>query len=239
MPKDNRTPNWSCIIYEDSVPNDYITQLEETGVEVCISPWHDMDVWTERDQAKNPEHVAGTPKKKHRHVVIMYGKGNKKSIDQVLEDFGFLNGTNFKRVKSVTGMIQYLTHKFCTTKHVYDERDVISLNGFDYDEVANTPTDKQTRLILKEMRTFIRVESIYDFCDFQDYVDENEELVTWSKVLDSNQYKIEHFITSRRCKLLDKKKMKSALAYQSREELNTNSAMEEGFDENQIYSEEE
>ena len=206
MAQDNRTPNWSCIVYEDSLPSDWIERLEETTLEVCVSPWHDKDVWTKADEEKNPLHIAGEPKKKHRHVVIMYGKGNKKSKEQVMEDFGFLNGTQFKKVKSLVGIIQYLDHRFCINKHHYDEREVISLNGFDYDEIVNTPSEKQTRLILKEIRVYCRENSIYDFCDIQDIVDDNEELTTWAKVLDANQFKIANYITSRRCKKQDEEK---------------------------------
>ena len=200
MARDDRTPNWSCIVYEDSLPKDYIEQLEETTCEICLSPWHDMDLWTEKDEKQNPEHKAGSLKKKHRHVVIMYGKGNKKSIEQVKEDFGFLNGTSFKKVKSLSGMIQYLDHRYCKTKHHYDEREIVSLNGFDYDEVVNMPSEKQTRLLLKEMRYFCRHNEIYDFCVLQDIIDDDDSLSTWARVLDANQYKIINYITSRRCK---------------------------------------
>lgn len=203
---DNRTNNWSCIVYEDSLPTDWLERLEETTIEVCISPWHDKDVWTKHDEERNPEHKEGTPKKKHRHVVIMYGKGNKKSKEQVMNDFSFLNGTTFKKVKSLIGMIQYLDHRFCLHKHHYDESDVIALNGFDYEEVVNTPTDRQSRTILREIRLFCRENEIFDFCDLQDYVDDNEELITWSKILDSNQFKMSQYITSRRCKKHDEEK---------------------------------
>ena len=225
MALDNRTPNWSCIVYEDSLSKDYLAKLEETCVEICISPWHDMDRWTASDEQENPEHKEGELKKKHKHVVIMYGKGNKKSIEQVKEDFGFLNGTNFKKVKSVSGMIQYLDHRFCKTKHHYDERDIVSLNGFDYDEVVNLPSDKQTRIVLREMRVFCRDNEIFDFCDLQDLIDDDDSLVTWSKVLDSNQSKIVQYITSRRCKKKDEEKKNLSLR-QIQEK-----AMQEGYEE--------
>lgn len=231
MATDNRTPNWSCIVYPDSLPVDWISQVEETGVEVCVSPLHDCDVWTHKDEMEDPKHVEGQPKKPHRHVVIMYGKSNKKSIDQVKEDFGFLNGTKFKKVKSLIGMIQYLDHRFCTTKHHYDERDVQAFNGFDYEEVVNAPTDKQIRMVLREIRLFVRSEGIYDFCVLQDYVDDNEELIIWSKVIEANQFKLAGYITSRRCKRNDEKRgfvdpVKS-----------TEKSMREGFDEDAIFDE--
>lgn len=233
MAQDNRTPNWSCIVYEDSLPSDYLEQLEETAIEICLSPWHDMDIWSASDEKKNELHKAGTKKKKHRHIVIMYGKGNKKSIDQVKEDFSFLNGTDFKKVKSLPGMIQYLDHRYCKTKHHYDERDVISLNGFEYDEIVNLPTEKQTRLLLQEIRLFCRNNDIYDFCVLQDIVDDDEQLIAWQKVLDCNQTKIYNYITSRRCKRKEDL-LHPRLAQKEASKLK---ALKEGFEENEIFDE--
>lgn len=210
MASDNRTPNWTCIVYEDSLPEDYISQLESTTLEIYISPWHDKDVWTKGDELKNPKHVAGKPKKKHKHVIICYGKGNKKSLEQVKEDFAFLNGTAFKKVKSLIGMVQYLDHRYCRTKVHYDPNDVVALNGAEYDELVNTPTDSQSRLLLKEIRLYCRCNDIYDFCDLQDAVDDDETLLTWSKVIDQNQFKLANYITSRRCKRNDALKQLNA-----------------------------
>ena len=203
-----RTNNWTCIVYHDSLPNDWLSQLEETAIQICISPLHDMDKWTEKDEKKNSEHVAGTPKKAHRHVVIMYGDGNKKSLEQVKEDFGFLNGTDFKKVLSKIGMIQYLDHRFCRTKHHYDERDIISLNGFDYDEVVNTPTDKELDIACKEMRAYIVENNIVEFCDVQDVCDEQGETSTWFRALKFYTYQMCKYIDSRRNKIKDSMKLK-------------------------------
>lgn len=229
MAIDNRTPNWSCIVYPDSLPQDWEDQLDESTIEVCVSPLHDCDVWTEKDEKKNPEHKAGTPKKPHYHVVIMYGKGNKKSLDQVKEDFGFLNGTQFKKVKSLIGMIQYLDHRYCQNKHHYDEREVKSFGGFDYDDLVNTPTDKQAVLMLKDMRQYIIENDIIDLCDFQDAVDCDEELTAWNKVLNDNYYKMNCYITSRRNKARDKAKAESQ---KSPRQL-LKEAMENGFKEDE------
>ena len=203
-----RTNNWTCIVYQDSLPSDWISQLEETAIQVCISPLHDMDVWTKKDEKNNPKHVAGAPKKPHRHVVIMYGDGNKKSLEQVQEDFGFLNGTDFKRVLSKVGMIQYLDHRFCRTKHHYDERDVISLNGFNYEDVVNVPTDKEIDIACREIRAYICDKNIIEFCDIQDVCDEQGETSVWFKAIKVQTYQICKYIDSKRNKFKDAEKEK-------------------------------
>lgn len=203
-----RTPNWTCIVYEDSLPDDYIEQLEESAIEVCISPWHDMDVWTEHDEKLNPEHKAGTKKKKHKHIVLMYGKGNKKSLKQVKEDFAFLNGTNFKRVKNLPGIIQYLDHRFCKTKHHYDERGVVALNGFDYEEVVNTPTESQNEAIYADLCDFCIEYDVRDFYVMQLYVNHHDELKPWRICLKTNESRFYRFIMSYRCAKEDAKKNK-------------------------------
>ena len=41
-------------------------------VEALVSPLHDQDVWTDEDEAENPVHKAGSPKKAHWHIVVSY-----------------------------------------------------------------------------------------------------------------------------------------------------------------------
>ena len=64
-----------------------ITYLNETQLNACLSKHfsqircyeyilHDKDTWTEYDEAKNPEHVAGTLKEPHFHLVLVLFNAN-------------------------------------------------------------------------------------------------------------------------------------------------------------------
>ena len=81
-----RRTNWMLVFYEDQCP-EWREELDELGIPTLVSPSHDADEWTARDEKKNPKHKAGTLKEPHRHLLAMYD--NPVSYDQVIEDFGF------------------------------------------------------------------------------------------------------------------------------------------------------
>ena len=102
-----RRTNWMLVFYEDQCP-EWREELDELGMPTLVSPSHDADEWTERDEEKNPKHKAGTLKEPHRHLLAMYD--NPVSYDQVVKDFAFLKSKNVKYVKSLPAMARYLTH---------------------------------------------------------------------------------------------------------------------------------
>ena len=105
------------MFYEDQCP-EWREELDELGMPTLVSPSHDADEWTERDEKKNPKHKAGTLKEPHRHLLAMYD--NPVSYDQVVKDFAFLKSKNVKYVKSLPAMARYLTHMDSPDKAQYD-----------------------------------------------------------------------------------------------------------------------
>ncbi|MCQ4881943.1 Rep family protein, partial [Alistipes onderdonkii] len=93
-----RRTNWMLVFYEDQCP-EWREELDELGMPTLVSPSHDADEWTARDEKKNPKHKAGTLKEPHRHLLAMYD--NPVSYDQVVKDFAFLKSKNVKYVKSL------------------------------------------------------------------------------------------------------------------------------------------
>lgn len=116
-----RRTNWMLVFYEDQCP-EWREELDELGIPTLVSPSHDADEWTARDEKKNPKHKAGTLKEPHRHLLAMYD--NPVSYDQVIEDFGFLKSKNVKYVKSLPAMARYLTHMDSPDKAQYDPEGV-------------------------------------------------------------------------------------------------------------------
>ena len=114
-----RRTNWMLVFYEDQCP-EWREELDELGMPTLVSPSHDADEWTERDEKKNPKHKAGTLKEPHRHLLAMYD--NPVSYDQVVKDFAFLKSKNVKYVKSLPAMARYLTHMDSPDKAQYDPR---------------------------------------------------------------------------------------------------------------------
>ena len=77
-----RRTNWMLVFYEDQCP-EWRDELDELGMRTLVSPSHDADEWTARDEKKNPKHKAGTLKEPHRHLLAMYD--NPVSYDQVVK----------------------------------------------------------------------------------------------------------------------------------------------------------
>src|SRR5690625_6212064 len=68
--KNQRTRNWSIIVYPESAPENWIDILQKEYVKMVVSPLHDKDV--------NPD---DTLKKAHYHVLFMFD--GVKSYNQV------------------------------------------------------------------------------------------------------------------------------------------------------------
>lgn len=185
-----RRTNWMLVFYEDQCP-EWRDELDELGLRTVVSPSHDADEWTARDEKKNPEHKAGKLKEPHRHLIAMYD--NPVSYDQVVNDFSFLKTKNVKYVKSLPAMARYLTHMDSPDKAQYDPEGVCEFGGADWRDLCATTSDKHEAL--KEMRAFIRDNNIVDFCSFWDWCDEHND--EWSRLLDDSCcYAIERYMKS-------------------------------------------
>lgn len=174
-----RRTNWMLVFYEDQCP-EWRDELDELGLRMVVSPLHDADTWTARDEKKNPKHKAGKVKEPHRHLIAMYD--NPVSYDRVVKDFAFLKTKNVKYVKSLPAMARYLTHMDSPDKAQYDPEGVCEFGGADWRDLCATTSDKH--LALREMRAFIRENNMVDFYAFWDWCDEHND--EWSRLLDDS-----------------------------------------------------
>lgn len=53
-----RRTNWMLVFYEDQCP-EWRDEARRAGVRTLVSPSHDADEWTARDEKKNPKHQGG------------------------------------------------------------------------------------------------------------------------------------------------------------------------------------
>lgn len=121
-PKDERTRNWTIIVYEDSAPDNWRDIVAGLHVPAFISPYHDKDVRAD-----------GSPKKPHWHVVLCF-KG-KKSVGQIQAISDQLSGVHVDwehcAVGDLTGMVRYLVHYEDADKYQYEIADIQALSGAD------------------------------------------------------------------------------------------------------------
>lgn len=113
---------YSFLAYPDSSDISEICQkITEMG-----GDWqyilHDKDTWSEKDQEKNPEHVAGTLKKPHWHIHAGFERGlpDWKTFVAFMKSVGAVAPGNGKKYDYATAFVRYplgadayLTHEKC------------------------------------------------------------------------------------------------------------------------------
>lgn len=122
--------DWATCIYPESVNPDWINVLQETRLQIAISPLHDKDL-----------NADNTPKKPHRHILIRFEGPTTKNQVKALCDK--INAINPIKISSARGMYRYHIHIDNPEKYQYDDRDRILLNGF---ETSNLDTFTEAEL---------------------------------------------------------------------------------------------
>lgn len=148
--------NWACVVYPESLPENWIEILNLSGLQVAISPLHDKDV--------NPDN---TIKKPHYHLILIYSGPTSFNVVKQLTDQ--LNAPIPVPLEAVRGYYRYLTHRDNPEKYQYDEKEIRCLNGFsilDFVELTKTEVLK----IKKDLITFIRSRKIRGYGAFVDLV---------------------------------------------------------------------
>lgn len=154
MAIDNRTNLWTFLIYPgDSAPDNYIEIIRSWHIPAAVSPVH------EAEAPDDPLSKESGQFKKHVHVVIYFGTGQKKSESQIQELSSSLGGTKIFPVQSRNGIIRYLIHydepdtkqhKDLHDGHEWTEDDIILLSGFD---------------VADAFGSFIKDQEYYDFIE--------------------------------------------------------------------------
>lgn len=108
---------WEFIAYPDSVPENWIENLTQFGVEFAISPLHDRDI-----------SANGEPKKPHWHVICIWPNGTKWQTATTVCDI--VHGPCCIPCANIRTKYDYLIHKNDANKAQYDPADIIHGNGF-------------------------------------------------------------------------------------------------------------
>lgn len=109
---------------------------------------HDKDVYSEADEADNPDHKAGTPKPRHFHIVLEMGS-NCTEISTIAKWFGIgENYVNFgKGHGAFLDCVEYLTHESekqqALGKHRYNDNEVIA--SFDFREELQKRAERKLK----------------------------------------------------------------------------------------------
>ena len=132
---------WSFIIYQDSVPDNYLERLKATGMQIALSPWHDKDSWNhdspEMVNAETGEIIprgarykTGDHKKTHRHGICKTDKKcSWREMNALLQNI--LHCPYIQKCRSLKGAFEYFLHLNNPDKYQgYFKDEIIKLNGF-------------------------------------------------------------------------------------------------------------
>jgi len=132
---------WSFIIYQDSVPDNYLERLKATGMQIALSPWHDKDSWNhdspEMVNAETGEIIprgarykTGDHKKTHRHGICKTDKKcSWREMNALLQNI--LHCPYIQKCRSLKGAFKYFLHLDNPEKYQgYFKDEIIRMNGF-------------------------------------------------------------------------------------------------------------
>lgn len=173
-PKDERTRNWTLIVYEDSAPKDWRDVISSLHVPAFVSPYHDRDVRAD-----------GSPKKPHWHVVLCF-KG-KKSIAQIQAISDRLSGVHVGweecAVGDLDGMVRYLIHFDDADKFQYKLEDIETFSGADVLSHFEQASDVDASV--GEMMDWLDAQGTSSFAALARYA--RREKPDWFRVLTSKR----------------------------------------------------
>lgn len=174
---------WSFIVYPESLPKDWKDILQETGLQIAISPLHNKDI-----------NADGEIKKDHYHLVIFFnGPTTYNRVEKISKS---INGTIPKRVISPIGMIRYLTHKDNPEKAQYDDREITTINGLDIDDIQGLTTSMEIEL-KKAIIKLIQVKNIQEYSSLVNYLIK-EDLRDMFKIVSTNTIFFNSYLKSKK-----------------------------------------
>lgn len=176
--------SWTCVIYPESMPENWREILGELMIPWAVSPLHDKDV--------NPN---GEPKKPHRHLLLSFR--TVKAYEQIKEITDKLNAPAPQPCRDTRGLVRYFLHLDNPEKAQYNRAEILAGGGFDI-ENALQATATEEEEILDEMTEFLETNWVTEFCDFNSYV--RHERKEWRTILRKNCFYISQIIKSQRHK---------------------------------------
>lgn len=184
--KNVKKRNWAFVAYPDSLPTDWKEQLQATGLQVAISPLHDMDV--------DP---TGELKKPHYHVILCYAGPTSYNVVKGLTDS--LKCPIPQPLEQVRGYYRYFTHMDNPEKYQYSPDAIETINGFSIMDFVEL-TKSEVLTVKRKLQSLIREKNILEYSDFMDYLQDSENMEQEYDVASNNTYFFEKYISSRRNK---------------------------------------
>lgn len=176
---------WACTLWPDSLPEEWLEILQQTGLPVAISPLHDKDT-----------NADATPKKAHYHAIFCYSGPTTFNAVKGLTDR--LNAPIPIPLDSVKGYYRYLTHADNPEKAQYPQSDIRLLNGFNPLDYADLTRSERLQLV-RTVQQFCIDREVYEYCDLLDELMASDMFEAYDFV-SSNTLLFNSYVSSRRHK---------------------------------------
>lgn len=150
---EKRTRNWTFVFYPESTKEDWQDILGEKGLQICVSPLHDKDVYTKdvyytKDEGEHKvgelKHTAGELKKPHYHAVIVFDSVKSREQVQEIAQMIAKEGTTAPAVQycmNLRGSMRYLAHIDNPDKAQYEQSEIQCIGGIDWAYYAMSQAD--------------------------------------------------------------------------------------------------
>lgn len=166
-----KSRTWACVMYQDSAPQDWEDKLRMVGVSFAVSPLHDKDLTADRK-----------PKKPHWHVILDWRAGSTTYATAAGISRGILKGTIPIPLVSPRGYYRYFCHLDNPKKAQYDQKDIITGNGFDIGDFLELTAQEKSELRRKIIKDIIIPCNILEYWDLVTYTMLNEDAATFDFV---------------------------------------------------------
>lgn len=161
MLNNTKSRYWAFVAYPESLPDDWIDILQQTGLPFAVSPLHDKDFNADMQV-----------KKAHYHVILCWdGPTTYKNVSSIVCDL--LHQPAPIRLQSVRGYYRYFGHLDNPEKEPYDMNQIRVYNSFDPDEF-NTPSQFEQDRVAKSILNIISSCHISTYRDLIDFLYEQQ-----------------------------------------------------------------
>lgn len=183
----NKKRNWAFVAYPESLPNAWIEQLQQSGLQCAISPLHDKDY-----------NADGSLKKAHYHVILCYSGPTSFNVvcKLVCEQLG---QPIPQALEQIRGYYRYFTHKDNPEKAQYNESGIKFINGFNINDYVEL-TKSEIVKIKSNIQTIIKDNQIYEYSDLLDFLQGKENYLNEYEIALNNTLLFDRYISSRRHK---------------------------------------
>lgn len=152
-----RTRNWTCIGYPESLKIGWLDLLSEKGIQCLVSPLHDKDVYAKDSE----EHKKGDLKKAHFHLVFIFDSvKTQQQVQELVNEISLPDcGVLPIAVMNLRSSVRYLIHKDNPEKAQYSLSDLINIGGVDIEKYLSNDKEKEEDLNSKFVEIFNLIQS--------------------------------------------------------------------------------